>query len=648
MSQSNLIYSLSNQLRFLNPNLSNDIKIVTIAGIQGSAIDINAIIFEESHIPQVLNFIETNSKSLNRFICISDNLSSDDSLALLNNNIECLTPDKFSQVNSNYFQLTQTKVQYKVLVVEDDETQLQITEQILKNAHINVVSVSKGKEVIRTLYTFNPDLILMDLYLDDETTGDELVKTIRREIKYMLLPIVFLTSDTSIETRMRVLNAGADDLLTKPINADLLVSALENRMQRSIEYQAEMPIDQSDTIKHNVEKVETGKLNLFFDENYNNTSTSIIWLKINNIHILQKELGYSGFRSLCNSLLDELPDFNVKFNIKKNIADGVWVFASNSMNNKDARNWIKEVKTWLSNNYFTVQENDYYITIATIILSDIPTKKHKQSLLHKAEKTLIDLNNSMQTIELEGEDENEKHFFNLKTQIENSIRTRNFKWKQQPIISIKDKTKVVYQISLIVVTSLGTELHSKDYFDVAIKTGMLKLLNRFTLERAIRIIRSNSQKNNTIITFLKQTFIDFKQKNLRIKLFETLQNLKLPKNSIVFQFSLNEAKEHMDILQDIGKELKQAKIKICLSDFESESLGWEVARMLQVNWIKLQYSHNNITILDEESYNYLPNVIRKAQVLCYQVLVSKVNDGDTLSSLKEIGLDYVQGSIIKP
>ena len=654
MHKSHLLYSLSKQLEKLNSSLSDEIKVISPHEILNilNPKKPSTIIFEERHIPIILKLVSKNNNQLSRFICISNSLDSEDRLILLNHNIECITSDKFSQINASFFKIDAKEDTYKVLVVEDDENQILITEHILQDANITVKSVIKAEEVIETLNSFKPHLILMDLYLEG-TTGDELVKTIRLKKPYRLLPIVFLTSDTSVETRMRVLNAGADDLLTKPIHADLLVSALKNRMQRNIEYTESKPLEnQPDITHHSIENIKSinssdiNELDIFYSDNINNESASIIWIKVNNKLALQKELGFLGFNDLCSSMLKKLPQFKQNFNIKKRIAEGVFILASVDLPHQAALIWVEELTKWLASHFFTIKDKDYYFEIVTVLLSDIPVQKGKDDLLHKAENILIKTTNQASIVLDQDQENEEKDFDSLKIQLEKSIKTRNFKWQYQSIIATHDKAKQIYQLALIVVTDSDQELSPDDYFDVAIKTGMLRLLNRFTLERAIRLIRTNEQKNITTIILLKQTLLDYRSKELRTKLISVIKGLNLPSASIVFQFSLNEAKEYMGILQDIGKELKQAKIKICLSDFVSNNIAWEISRMLKVNWIKLKGINNSTSILDEKSANYLPKVIKKSQILCYEVLINKVNDSDLAAELKELNVDYLQGRAI--
>jgi DNA-binding response OmpR family regulator/EAL domain-containing protein (putative c-di-GMP-specific phosphodiesterase class I) len=651
MNDAILIYSLTENLKKLNPSLMNDINVVDSIKLEELLRNIkpNAVIFDTEHMPYILSIIHHDKIRDTRFICVGENLSTDDRLILLNHNIEFITPEKFVEISTVFFQLEPEQKSYKVLFVEDDKDQITITEHILQNANIDVMSISKGEEVLEALERFKPDLILMDLYLDG-ITGDKLVKIIRKINKYRFLPIVFITSDTTIESRMLVLNAGADDLLTKPINSELLVSALINRMQRNYIHESKLKQEKEETVVHNVvhNVVDTEHVTLdsFVKKNALNNEASIIWVKVINKQSLQKKLGYSGFKNLCTIMFSNIPLFNKNFTFKLKLTDGIFAIGCENLGRKNAQVWVEKLQKWLSRNYFSLNKKDYYFEVIAIILSDIPAKKDKDKLINKAEHILIDAMSSKPITLLE-EGIEEKRFYLIKTQLENSIKTRNFKWQYQSIISTTDENQEIYQLMLKIITDSGKELNSADYMDVANKTGLLRLLDRFTLEHAIRIIRSGELKQVETRTLLNQVLSDYQSKELRFKKLNVIKNLNLPLGSMIFQFTQEDAIEYMSILGEVGRDINSTKIKICLSNFDCSSAGWKIARKLNVSWIRIKEFEKNTDILDVSETHDFSKSVRKAHTLGYKVIVSRVDSAGLAADLWKLKIDYLQGNFIQ-
>lgn len=646
MKNKNTLYSLTPRLVDLNPSLSTSIKSITTFDLPELLINdkVNTILFDKSQIQYILSTLTTSKSDKNRFICVDDNLASEERLVLLNRNIEFITLEKYAELSHYFFEVSSQQSNQKVLFVEDDKAQILLIEHILKDANITVKSITKGEEVMDMLESFNPDLILMDLNLEG-ITGDKLVKVIRKKPLYTNLPIVFLTADTSLESRMKVLNSGADDLLTKPINPKLLVAALKNRMQRSsIKQVATQP---QGTVIHNLEEGDQDQLHKFFNDNKSNDEASIIWLKVKNKHEIRKKLGFSGFKKISQKMLNTIPINTVHIDYKYEITDGLFVFCSTSLGRKKAYEWIQNIQKWLSKNYFSVNEKDYFIDVSAIILSDIPQKTEKEDLIRKAENILID-GISDQDIAFLEEGVEEKRFYLIKTQIENSIKTRNFKWQYQGIVSTEDENQEIYQLMLRINTDSGKELEPSEYFETAKKSGLLRLLDRFTLEHAIRKIRNSEQTNSTTRILINQVMTGFKSQEVRSKKLETIRNLDLPKESLVFQFNKDDAQEYISILGEVGRVIKNANIKICLSNFDCSNVSWKIARKLNVSWIRLRPFKKGDELLDAKNPDNLTKTINKAHVLGYKVVVSRVDNAGLAANLWKLNIDYLQGNFIQP
>jgi DNA-binding response OmpR family regulator/EAL domain-containing protein (putative c-di-GMP-specific phosphodiesterase class I) len=646
MNKKTTLHSLSSEITALNSNLSPYIKTMTDLGLYDLLLnaDNNIVLFEKNQTDKVLPIIDSIKNDKSRFICIGDNLGSEERLMLLNRNIEFITPEKFSELSYYFFEVSSTSSSQKVLFVEDDKAQILLIEHILTEADITVKSITRAEEVLDMLESFKPDLILMDLNLEG-ITGDKLVRVIRKKPSFANIPIVFLTADTSLESRMRVLNSGADDLLTKPINPNLLVAALKNRMQRSsLRQVATQP---KETTIHNLEEDSLDRLHVFFNENKSNTDASIVWLKVKNKHEIRKKLGFQGFKKISRKMFETIPTDKMKVEFKYEITDGLFVFCSTSMGRKQAYDWVENTQKWLSKNYFSVNEKDYFIDVSAIILTDISNKTEKEDLIRKAENILID-GISDQNIAFLEEGIEEKRFYLVKTQIENSIKTRNFKWHYQGIVSTADESQEIYQVMLRIITDSGKELGTEDYLEAAQKSGLLRLLDRFTLEHAIRKIRSSEHQGTSTRILLNQVMSGFISKEIRSKKLATITSLSLPEKSLVFQFNKEDVQEHMSILGEVGRELNHANIKVCLSNFDCSNLSWKIARKLNVSWIRLRSFKKGDALLDADNPDNLSKTINKAHVLGYKVVVSRVDNAGLAANLWKLNIDYLQGNFIQP
>jgi PleD family two-component response regulator/EAL domain-containing protein (putative c-di-GMP-specific phosphodiesterase class I) len=123
---------------------------------------------------------------------------------------------------------------YRVLVVEDDESQAKFTCTLLKKGGLETLAITDPLHVMDAVQAFQPDLILMDLYMPG-ANGIELTQLIRAKKEASIIPIVFLSGEDDVEKKMIALYSGADDFLTKPVRPQYLMATVKTRIERSKE-----------------------------------------------------------------------------------------------------------------------------------------------------------------------------------------------------------------------------------------------------------------------------------------------------------------------------------------------------------------------------------------------------------------------------
>lgn len=112
----------------------------------------------------------------------------------------------------------------KVLAVEDDSNNQQVTSQLLTNMGIMVDIAGNGIEALAALREKTYDLVLMDIMMP-EMDGITATRTIRAELS-STIPIIALTANAMKEDREKALAAGMNAYLTKPVEYEALLSTL--------------------------------------------------------------------------------------------------------------------------------------------------------------------------------------------------------------------------------------------------------------------------------------------------------------------------------------------------------------------------------------------------------------------------------------
>lgn len=118
-----------------------------------------------------------------------------------------------------------------LLLVDADTRSLRVLEVSLRKAGYSVATCGDAKTAVELVELSKPDLIISDTRLP-EVDGFELVQTIRANEAWSDIPFMFLSSDVSVESKVRGLELGVEDYLTKPIYIKEIITRVNLELQR--------------------------------------------------------------------------------------------------------------------------------------------------------------------------------------------------------------------------------------------------------------------------------------------------------------------------------------------------------------------------------------------------------------------------------
>jgi DNA-binding response OmpR family regulator len=141
----------------------------------------------------------------------------------------------------------------KILVVEDEEKISGFIKEVLETESNKVIVCKSLDEVMAHHYYKMVDLIILDLMLEGRGNGLELVKYLKKE--KIQLPVIVLTALQQISTKIDLLNAGADDYLTKPFDAGELLARIKSVYRRYLDAHIDDKVDIADLVFQRRENV---------------------------------------------------------------------------------------------------------------------------------------------------------------------------------------------------------------------------------------------------------------------------------------------------------------------------------------------------------------------------------------------------------
>ncbi|MCC5621323.1 sensor histidine kinase [Nostoc sp. CHAB 5715] len=117
-----------------------------------------------------------------------------------------------------------------ILVVDDTTTNLEIVFNILTNIGFDVITDNNGESAIKQIESRLPDLILLDVMMPG-IDGFETCKRLKENLATSDIPVIFMTADSDTESKVKGLNIGAVDYITKPFHEEELLARIQTHLQ---------------------------------------------------------------------------------------------------------------------------------------------------------------------------------------------------------------------------------------------------------------------------------------------------------------------------------------------------------------------------------------------------------------------------------
>ena len=120
--------------------------------------------------------------------------------------------------------------QAKILVVDDTPKNVKLLEEVLKAKGYAVITANSGPEALDKVAKEPVDLILLDVVMP-EMSGYEVCQKIRGDPETTLMPIIMVTALDPNKERIKGIESGADDFITKPINMPELLARVQSLLR---------------------------------------------------------------------------------------------------------------------------------------------------------------------------------------------------------------------------------------------------------------------------------------------------------------------------------------------------------------------------------------------------------------------------------
>jgi CheY-like chemotaxis protein len=125
-----------------------------------------------------------------------------------------------------------------ILVADDVPANVELLYDQLAMLGYRVISATDGPSAVESCFANRPDLCILDvampagsLRVDDRSTGFEVCRRLKRDPRTERIPVIFVTALNDTTDRVKAIEAGGDDFLTKPHNRQILSARVRSLLR---------------------------------------------------------------------------------------------------------------------------------------------------------------------------------------------------------------------------------------------------------------------------------------------------------------------------------------------------------------------------------------------------------------------------------
>lgn len=273
-----------------------------------------------------------------------------------------------------------------ILLIDDDVDFVTMTKQILETEGYFLIVAPNGKRGIEMIYDFKPSLILLDIHLPD-MNGFQILESILTKLKKNYTPIIVMSGDDSKQNRILSYEMGAIDFIAKPIDRDLFVANIKNRLRHRKDIEQSIVIDELTGV-YNRKYLQTRLNQMFKQYHRDHFPFSLVLLDLDHFKQVNDKYGHivgdevlKKFANIANNIKRE-NDIICRYGGEE------FVILLPNTTRENVFPFLQRFQQILSEQHFYANGTNFQVTFSAGITEVSEHNLHVEKILDEADKAL--------------------------------------------------------------------------------------------------------------------------------------------------------------------------------------------------------------------------------------------------------------------
>ena len=273
-----------------------------------------------------------------------------------------------------------------ILVIDDDIVFITYIKEVLEKEGYSVIVAHNGKRGLELIYEMKPAIVFLDIMLPD-INGFTILENLIQKVKKERIIVTVMSVNDSKQNQIRAYNLGAFDFIAKPIDSDILISYVTNRLNYQTDLEHSIIVDEL-TQMYNRKYMNTRLQQLIqqFTRKGEPFSVAIADLdyfkKVNDTygHLVGDEV-LQGFAALVQ-LVKREQDVACRYGGEE------FVILMPNTSAEEAYIFLDRLRNAMSKKYFTANDTEFQVTFSVGVSEANTFNLHQEKLLEEADQAL--------------------------------------------------------------------------------------------------------------------------------------------------------------------------------------------------------------------------------------------------------------------
>lgn len=542
---------------------------------------------------------------------------------------------------------------YRVLIVEDDRSQAIFAESILRKAGMTTRMVTDPLAALDQLDEFQPELILMDLYMP-ACDGMELTAIIREREDFVSTPIVFLSGEQNQEKHFEALDSGGDDFLSKPIRPKHLIAAVTNRVRRARQLgrrgagaSPRDPVSGLYQRAHVLDQINA----MLTREDATATLGGVMYIEIDTAARVRERIGMLAYDALLGQVGAFIASHVGAVDLATRYGDASFLLLCPNGNEAALERLATGLRDRTTREKFDQDGRSFSLSLSIGICSFAARLGEVGAMLNAAERAMSDARrpggSHVGIYHAEPTTAPAGTFQALGGQIRAALKADNFQLLFQPIVALQGAETEQFQALLRLAGSDGKLYTAADIVPVAQRDDLIDEVDRWVLSRCLLVLAERARQQRSVRLFVNQSIETVADAQHAVWLRQMLETRRLSGDQLVIEFRLADALAHLHDLAAFATEARKLEMHVALTDFEASAVAFQLLEQLPVSFVKVSPRYVDEGLRNPAVHEELHQIITHARAQGKQVIAPRIENAQSAALLWTAGVDYIQGDFVQ-